>query len=129
MKALSMSLLFVFASLVFSSFKPLPAASLTTSTAKPAVDGTLVGYQIDGTSYAYFISADLSTASPYPITQITVSRLSNGDPLQVVGFSGSVVHAQFTHFNISGTATVTFIDNGTTVTKNLTGFIEGGVLE
>ncbi|SHN77161.1 hypothetical protein [Chitinophaga sp. CF418] len=128
MKALSMSLLFVLASLVFSSFKPLPAA-MTTSTAKPAADGTLVGYQIDGTSYAYFISADLSATSPYPITQISVSRLSNGESLQVAGFSGSVVHAQFTHYSISGTATVTFVDNGTTVTKNLTGFIEGGIIE
>lgn len=127
MKALSMSLLFVLASFVFSSFKPLPAA-MTTSTAKFA-DGTPVGYQIDGTSYAYFISADLSATSPYPITQISVSRLSNGESLQVTGFSGSVVHAQFLHFSISGTATVTFVDNGTTVSKNLTGFIEGGILE
>jgi len=126
MKALSMSLLFVLASFVFSSFKPLPAA-MTTSTAKFA-DGTLVGYQIDGTSYAYFFSADLSASSPYPITQISVSRLS-GESLAVVGFSGSVVRAPFLHFNINGTATVTFIDNGTTVTKNLTGFIEGGILE
>lgn len=128
MKALSMSLLFILASLVFSSFKPLPAA-MTTSTAKLAADGTLVGYQIDGTSYAYFFSADLSATSPYPITQISVSRLSNGESLEVVGFSGSVVHAPFLHFNINGTATVTFIDNGTTVTKNLTGFIEGGIIE
>ncbi|PSL29956.1 hypothetical protein [Chitinophaga ginsengisoli] len=127
MKALSMSLLFVLASFVFSSFKPLPAA-MTTSTAKFAADGTLVGYQIDGTSYAYFFSADLSATSPYPITQISVSRLS-GESLTVVGFSGSVVRAPFLHFNINGTATVTFIDNGTTVTKNLTGFIEGGILE
>ncbi|SDF99114.1 hypothetical protein [Chitinophaga filiformis] len=126
MKALSMSLLFVLASFVFSSFKPLPAA-MTTSTAKFA-DGTLVGYQIDGTSYAYFFSADLSASSPYPITQISVSRLS-GESLAVVGFSGSVVRAPFLHFNINGTATVTFIDNGTTVTKNLTGFIEGGIIE
>lgn len=126
MKALSMSLLFVLASFVFSSFKPLPAA-MTTSTAKFA-DGTLVGYQIDGTSYAYFFSADLSATSPYPITQISVSRLS-GESLTVVGFSGSVVRAPFLHFNINGTATVTFIDNGTTVTKNLTGFIEGGIIE
>jgi len=128
MKALSMSLLFVLASFVFSSFKPLPAAHTTTH-AKRAANGTIVGYQIDGTSYAFFFTADLSATSPYPITDISVDRLSNGDPLQVVSFSGNVVHAQFTNFSISGTATVTFIDNGVTVTKNLTGFIEGGIVE
>jgi hypothetical protein len=116
MKRLSLSLLFMMAILattVFSSFKN--------------VNETSVGYQQDAT-YNYYVLADLSGSSPFPITRIIVQRLIGGKEETVQSVSGAVTVG--IHTSIFGTATVVFtdVDTNQTITKTLTGALQGGIL-
>lgn len=118
MKKIIFALFLAFAgTTLFSSFKAVEVN-------KP-LSGTIVGYTLDA-SYYYTVVADLGTASPHPITTIQVSRLSDGAELTTLSASGAVTVG--IHSAISGTATVTFVDNGVTVTKSLTGGLQGGIL-
>jgi hypothetical protein len=102
----------------YATAKPVPA------TVRP-LDGTIVGYQTDSLYYYTFV-ADLSGAQPFTVTSIIVSRLSDGATLTTLSESAKVfVRIQTV---IDGTATVTFVDGSTTITKTLTGGLAGGIL-
>lgn len=92
------------------------------STVKP-LDGVVVGFINDGT-YNFTVSVDINTANPHPVTQVVVQRNSDSAVLSVSSFSGSVSTGH--QSIIVGTLTVTFTDNGTSITKNLTGALSGG---
>ena len=116
MKTLVASLCLTFSMFLFASFKPV------------VPPGTGVGYQDTDPVYYYTFYADLTGTSPYPLTAITVQHKIGGDVLAVESFSGTVVRSVVGRYAINGTATVTFNDGGTIVTKSLTGLIQGGII-
>lgn len=128
MKKLLASLCFTFSMFLIFSFKPVPAEKIVARKLIALPPGTGVGYQDTDPVYYYTFWADLSGTSPYPLTAITVQRKIGGQVLTVESFSGSVVRSILGRYAISGTATVTFDDNGTIVTKSLTGLIQGGII-
>jgi hypothetical protein len=127
MKKLLASLIFSFSLFPLFSFQSAATGAVTTNliTVPP---GTGIGYQDTDPVYYYTFYADLSQASPYPLTYIQVQRKIGGQILPLINFSGTVVRSVLGRYAINGTATVTFTDDGTTVTKDLTGLIQGGII-
>lgn len=128
MKKLLASLCFTFSMFLIFSFKPVPPEKVVARNLIALPPGTGVGYQDTDPVYYYTFWADLSGASPYPLTAITVQRKIGGEVLAVQSFSGTVVRSVVGRYAINGTATVTFEDGGTIVTKSLTGLIQGGII-
>jgi len=120
MKKLSLSLFMIAIASVLFSF--------TTAQKKVAVPTvTEIGFQKDG-MYYYTFYADLSKASPNPITFMQVQKVSNGKVLTIDDFSGTVLFWKTQKFTINKKMTVSFYDGDKLVTKDLSGMIEGGIL-
>ncbi|SFD75356.1 hypothetical protein SAMN05518672_10373 [Chitinophaga sp. CF118] len=120
MKKLSLSLFMIAIASVLLSF--------TTPQKKVAIPTvTEIGYQKDG-MYYYTFYADLSKASPNPITYMQIQKVSNGKVLTLDDFSGTVLLGQFQKFTINKKMTVSFYDGDKLITKDLTGLIEGAIL-
>ena len=125
MKKLTLFLFVTLAITTLSSFTTKGDGHMTINT-KTASDPTPIGYQLDDTYY-YTFAADLGAGTPFPLTAIHVQRLIGGAVLPVSSFSGAVQLGSLARFFIVGTATVTFVDNGVTITKSLTGLLQGGL--
>jgi hypothetical protein len=119
MKKIVLSLIMIVSIGLLSSFTNAPVKVAT-----PTV--TEIGFQKDG-NYYYTFYADLSKASPNPITYMQVQKVSNGKVLTLDDFSGSVVLRKTLKFTINDKMTVSFYDGDKLVTKDLTGSIEGSV--
>jgi hypothetical protein len=120
MKKLLLSLVVIAVACTLFSF-----TILQKKVATPTV--TEIGYQKDG-AYLYTFYADLSKASPNPITYMQVQRVTNGKVLTLDDFSGSVLFQKSQKFTINDKMTVSFYDGDKLVTKDLKGLIEGGIL-
>jgi hypothetical protein len=120
MKKLLLSLFVIAVACTLFSFSILKQKVTT-----PTV--TEIGYQKDG-SYLYTFYADLSKASPNPITYMQVQKITNGTVLILDDFSGSVFFQKTQQFTINKKMTVSFYDGDKKITKDLKGLIEGGIL-